>query len=176
MKHFLSAGIFAVLSFISLGAFAQNTEDKSKRPSPADSVMQKIGSATVKINYSKPSVKGRTIGKNLEPMPGKVWRTGANEATVFETDKDVKIDGKPLAKGKYGLFTIDNGNEFVIIFNKTWNQWGAFDYKEASDALRVKVKREKANPFAEKMDITISDKGKVSLLWGDILAAFTVKD
>ncbi len=176
MKHFLSASIFAVLLFNSLGALAQKPEDKSKRPSPPDSVMQKIGIATVKINYSKPSVNGRTIGKNLEPMAGKVWRTGANEATVFETNKDVKIDGKPLAKGKYGLFSIDEGTDFVIIFNKTWNQWGAFDYKEADDVLRVKVKKEKANPFAEKMAITISDKGKVSLLWGDILAAFTVKD
>ena len=73
-------------------------------------------------------------------MDGKVWRTGANEATVFETDKDVTIDGKKLPAGKYGLFTLFNGNDATIIFNKTWKQWGAFDYNEADDALRVPAK------------------------------------
>ena len=174
MKYLFSAGIFCMLLISSLGSFAQN-EDKSKRPSPPDSVTQKVGDVTVKINYGKPSVNGRTVGKDLEPMKGQVWRTGANEASTFEVDKDVKIDGKPLPKGKYGFFSIDNGDEFVIIFNKTWNQWGAFKYKESDDALRIKVKKGKANPFAEKLTFTIDSKGKVSFMWADIMVDFTVK-
>jgi hypothetical protein len=102
-------------------------EDKSKRPSPPATASQKIESgATITIDYSQPSVKGRTIGKDLEPMDGKVWRTGSNEATVFETDKDLTIQGEKLPAGKYGLFTVFTGDTATVIFNKTWKQWGAF--------------------------------------------------
>ena len=107
-------------------------------------------------------------------MEGKVWRAGANEATVFATDKDVKIEGKSLPAGKYGLFTVNNGNEWTIIFNKTANQWGAFSYKEADDILRVKVKPMKAAKFAEKMTFSVDKKGVVTLLWGDTKVDFTV--
>ena len=151
-------------------------EDKSKRPSPPALAKETLTNGTVvSIDYSQPSVKGRTIGKNLEPINGKVWRTGANEATVFEVSKDVKIEGKHLAAGKYGLFTISGDNEWVIIFNKTWDQLGAFNYKEADDALRVKVKPDKAKAFSEKMTFIISKAGKITLLWGDIQVDFNVQ-
>ena len=88
--------------------------------------------------------------------------------------KNVKIEGKDLPAGKYGLFTIAGDDEWTIIFNKTWNQWGAFTYKEADDALRVKVKPGKAAKFAEKMTFSISKKGKVSLMWGNLQVDFNV--
>jgi hypothetical protein len=150
--------------------------DKSKRPSPP--ALAKItlkNGTTVTIDYSQPSVKGRAIGKDLEPLPGKVWRTGANEATTFEIDKDVKIEGQTLPAGKYGLFTIADGKDWTIIFNKTWNQWGAFTYKEDDDILRVKVKADKAKDFAEQMKFTIEKDGDVDLYWGDIKVEFKVK-
>ncbi len=155
---------------------AQDTEDKSKRPSPPALVTQKIASgATITIDYSQPSVKGRTIGKDLEPMEGQVWRTGANEATVFESDKDLTIDGKKLPAGKYGLFTIFNGDDATVIFSKTWKQWGAFKYNEADDALRVKADVEKASAPSEKMTFMISPEGKVDLMWGDKKMEFAVE-
>ena len=151
-------------------------QDKAGRPSPPANVKAALaGGKVVSIDYSQPSVKGRTIGKDLEPINGKVWRTGANEATVFETNKEVRIDGKKLSAGKYGLFTIAGDKEWTIIFNKTWNQWGAFNYKETDDALRIKVKPAKAKNFSEKMTFTITDKGKVSLLWGDRQVEFQVQ-
>ncbi|MFI5185862.1 MAG: DUF2911 domain-containing protein [Chitinophagales bacterium] len=166
--------LFFSALFLVLAVNAQ--EDKSKRPSPPDSVTVTLNNgAMASINYSQPSVKGRTIGTDLEPLPGKVWRTGANEATVFETDKNVKIEGKDLPAGKYGLFTIANGNNWTIIFNKTWNQWGAFDYKDADDALRVNVKSTKAKEFAERMKFQISKDGLVTLLWGDIKVNFKIE-
>lgn len=141
--------------------------DKSKLPSPPAKVSEKIKSgATITIDYSQPSVKGRTIGKDLEPMEGKVWRTGANEATVFETDKDVIVNGKKLPAGKYGLFTIFNGNKATVIFNKVWNQWGAFKYKESDDILRVEAKVKDLNMSTEKMTFMINQKGMVILDWG----------
>jgi hypothetical protein len=158
----------------SLTIFAQAQADKSKRPSPPAVVKETLANGTVvSIDYSQPSVKGRTIGKDLEPMEGKVWRTGANEATVFEVSKAVKVEGKELPAGKYGLYSIAGNDDWTIIFNKTWNQWGT-NYTEADDALRVKVKRGKAKEFAEKMVFTINKDGKVSLFWGDNRVDFKV--
>jgi len=151
-------------------------EDKSKRPSPPATVSETLKSgAVVTINYSQPSVKGRTIGKDLEPMEKNVWRMGANEATVFEVSKDVTIEGKALPAGKYALFSLSNGNTWTIIFNKTWSQWGAFNYKESDDALRVTVQPAKAPAFTEKLTFSISKAGKVTLLWGDTQVAFQVQ-
>lgn len=172
MKHILKISAFIYLLIWTLSVNGQ--PDKSKRPSPPALVKQKISDITVTIDYSQPSVKGRTIGDDLEPIDGKVWRTGANEATIFETDGDVSINGQPLEEGKYGLFSLVHGDEWTIIFNKTWNQWGAFSYKEEDDVLRVKVKATKADPFAEKFTITISEAGVVTLLWGDRKVQFTV--
>ncbi|HEY5462424.1 MAG TPA: DUF2911 domain-containing protein [Hanamia sp.] len=175
MKKILSLAILAGLLATQVNGQSK-TEDKSKRPSPPDRVTQKINSgATVLIDYSMPSIKGRTIGKDLEPMEGKVWRTGANEATVFETDKDVTIDGAKLPAGKYGFFTIFNGNDVTLIFNKKWDQWGAFNYKMEDDQLRVKTTYTQLNPPSEKMTFTISPEGEVNLLWGDRKVSFEVK-
>jgi hypothetical protein len=168
-----SALLLTIASVSMLVACGQ--DDKSKRPSPPAQAKETLASgAVVSIDYSQPSVKGRTIGKDLEPMAGKVWRTGANEATVFEVSKDVKIEGKDLPAGKYALFTIANEGEWTIIFNKNPKQWGAYDYKESEDALRVKVKPAKAEAFAEKMTFVVDKNGTVSLLWGDRKVDFKV--
>ncbi len=176
MKKLMSIALLVAGMIASTSTKAQDTEDKSKRPSPPAMASQKIASgATISIDYSQPSVKGRTIGKDLEPMQGQVWRTGANEATVFETDKDLTIDGKTLPAGKYGFFTIFNGEDATVIFNKTSKQWGAFKYNEADDALRIKASVEAASSPAEKMTFAISPDGKVDLMWGDKKMEFAVK-
>jgi hypothetical protein len=169
MKHIL----FSVFVLTTMLACGQG--DKSNRPSPPALARETLNNGTiVSIDYSQPSVKGRTIGTDLEPMEGKVWRTGANEATVFEVDKDVKIEDQSLPAGKYGLFTIMNGEEWTIIFNKTWKQWGAFSYKEADDVLRVKVKSGRAQNFSERMTFQVTKDGKITLQWGDIEVNFMV--
>ncbi|HMK05149.1 MAG TPA: DUF2911 domain-containing protein [Ferruginibacter sp.] len=173
MKYLFSVSLMSLLLLTVATSSAQ--ADKSKRPSPPALVTQKVGDATISIDYSQPSVKGRTIGKDIEPMDGEVWRTGANEATVFEVDNDITIEGKALPKGKYALFTVVDGNDWTIIFSKTWKQWGAFKYNENDDQLRVTAKADKAKEFAEKMTFTISPAGKVSLWWGDREVSFKVK-
>lgn len=173
MKKILS--VFALGSFMlmSVAACAQN--DKSKRPSPPAKATETIKSgAVITIEYSQPAVKGRTIGKDLEPIEGKIWRTGANEATVFQTDKDIKVNGEPLPAGKYALFTINEGTQWTIIFNKKWDQWGAFKYKQDDDALRVITKGMKPASPSERMTFTISKEGMVSLAWGDTGFSFSV--
>lgn len=172
MKRTFTAGITAIALLFATACKAQ--EDKSQRPSPPATASQKTADVMITIDYSQPSVKGRTIGVDLEPMEGQVWRTGANEATTFQVDKDVKVEGKALPAGKYGLFTIKNGNTWTIIFNKTWKQWGAFSYKEADDVLRVTAEDQKAEPFAEKLTFTVSPQGVVTLVWGDHKVSFRV--
>jgi hypothetical protein len=165
--------LLSAIALVTLGVKAQ--DDKSKRPSPPAKVTETTNNgAVITIDYSQPAVKGREIGKDIAPY-GKVWRTGANEATTFEVSKDVKVEGKSLPAGKYGLFTIPNKEEWVIIFNKTPNQWGAYKYAQGDDALRVNVKPTKAPQFTERMTFTVDKSGKVSLLWGDAKVDFTVQ-
>ena len=174
MKKLMSLGLLAATLLLVMQVAAQ--DDKSKRPSPPAKVTQKIKSgATITIDYSQPSVKGRTIGKDVEPMDGKVWRTGANEATVFETDKDLTVQDGKLPAGKYGFFTLFNGNDVTVIFNKTANQWGAFKYSEADDALRIKTKASDVSPATEKMTFKINPSGLITLLWGPKKVEFSVK-
>ncbi|MBS1947813.1 MAG: DUF2911 domain-containing protein [Bacteroidetes bacterium] len=164
-----------ILPIALIAVTACGQADKTKRPSPPAKAEGATSSGTmIAIDYSQPGVKGRTIGKDLDPLPGKVWRTGANEATVFEVNKDVKIEGKPLPAGKYSLYSINNGDDWTIIFNKKWNQWGTV-YSQAEDALRVNVKGGKSPKFAERMTFEISKDGKVSLMWGDKMVAFQVE-
>ncbi len=172
-KLFAIAFLASGLMLSTQAAKAQDV--KSSKPSPPAKVSEKLKSgATITIDYSQPSVKGRTIGKDLEPMDGKVWRTGANDATVFETDQDITVNGEKLPAGKYGLFTIFEGNDVTVIFNKTWKQWGAFKYSAADDALRIKTKVKEGSPAAEKLTFSISPKD-VSFVWGNKKVEFPVK-
>jgi len=172
MKKFLSFALLSGIVLVSVNAHAQ--ENKSKRASPpATASATTSKGATIKIDYSQPSVKGREIGKDVEPMKGKVWRTGANEATVFEVNKDVTINGKPLKAGKYGLYSIWNGDGWTVIFNKTWNQWGT-EYSESDDALRVNVKNMPPSKPSEKLTFFVDKSGRVTLAWGNTGFDFTV--
>jgi len=147
-----------------------------QKPSPATTATGTLANGTViTINYGAPALNGRVIGKDVEPMEGKVWRAGANEATVFEVSKDVTINGKKLPAGKYGFFTMNNGKEWTLIFNKTWKQWGAFNYKEADDQLRVTVQAGQSASAPERLTYSVGQNGLVSLNWGTILVSFTVK-
>src|SRR4051812_3645735 len=110
MKNFLLTLLFATL--ISPALQAQKT-----LASPRDTVMGKVDDVVVTVNYGSPSVKGRKIWGRLVPY-NQVWRTGANEATTFSVSKDVLVEGKPLAAGTYGLFTIPGENDWTVIFNK----------------------------------------------------------
>jgi predicted small lipoprotein YifL len=173
MKNILTSLLVATTLFTSVASCAQS--DKSKRPSPPATASATTSNGnTITIDYSQPSVKGRTIGAEIAPY-GKVWRTGANEATAFQITKDAQIEGKhPLKAGKYGLYSIPGEKTWTIIFNKTWNQSGT-EYSQADDALRVVVNSQKAPQNTEKMTFNINKEGRVNLLWGDKMVSFTVK-
>ena len=162
--------IALVLTLAALQGFTQ--DDKTKRPSPPAQATATVDGVSVTIDYSKPSLKGRELN-TLAPV-GKVWRTGANEASWIEVSADVKVNGNVLPKGKYGLFTINNESEWTIIFNSVWNQWGAYKYDAGKDVLRVKVKPTTASDSVEQFTIEINENGEVVLQWGTQRVPFTI--
>ena len=172
-KNTKNLGLMAIYFAAILFSFTLQAQDKAQRPSPLATASGVIGGKTITINYGSPAVKGREVWGALVPY-GQVWRAGANEATTIEFSKDVSIEGKALPAGKYGFFTIPNANEWTIIFNKVPNQWGAFKYDAAQDALRVTVKPKKAKSFTEKLGYTVN-KNSVSLTWENTEVAFSVK-
>jgi hypothetical protein len=175
MKKIFSAATLVAFLFSAVSVTAQD-DDKSKRPSPPAMARMKLASgATIKIDYSQPSLKGRTMGKDVEPMKDKIWRAGANEATVFSTDQAVTVEGKTLQPGKYAVFMIDHGDTWTVIFNKTWDQMGAYSYKQEEDVFRITVKPVKSAYKVERLTYNITRVGKVSLLWGDVDVSFSVK-
>ncbi|WP_025142552.1 DUF2911 domain-containing protein [Pedobacter jeongneungensis] len=156
---------------VSVSAMAQDAQPK---PSPAATATGKVKGATITINYSSPAVKGRKIWGGLEAFD-KVWRAGANEATTFETDKDIVVEGKPLAAGKYSFFLIPKeSGTWTAIFNKEPTQWGAYKYEEAKDALRVEVKTKALKATQERLVYKITKSG-FSLDWDKISVPVTIK-
>jgi len=141
--------------------FSRAQQDKI-RVSPRASVMQVVGFTEVKIDYSRPGVKGRNIWGELVPY-NKVWRAGANEATTISFSTDVMAEGKKLAAGKYSFFAIPGKDEWIVIFNKVVDQWGAFEYNEAEDALRITVKPE-GNGFHEWLTYSFTKTDEKSVL------------
>ncbi len=138
------------------------------RVSPKASVSYTIGLTNVEIHYSAPAVKERVIWGGLVPY-GKVWRAGANEATTIEFSTDVNIEGQNLKAGKYALFFIPTETDWTVIFNKKTDQWGAYDYKEEDDALRLTVTPKMNEGMQERLTYSINDMkadmGYVKLAW-----------
>lgn len=163
-----TAGLFLLAFFVSLSSFGQK-----KIASPRDSVSGKIGNASVNINYGSPSVKGRTIWGKLVPYH-KVWRAGANEATTFTTNQALSVEGKNLPAGSYAFFVIPGEKEWTIIFNKTAKQWGAYEYKEKDDVLRVTVNPKKSTAMNERLVYKIQDSG-IALLWENLEVPVSMK-
>src|SRR6185436_14834194 len=134
--------------------------------------------ANITINYSSPAVKERKIWGELVPYD-KVWRAGANEATTITFDKDVKLEDKALAAGKYSLYAIPGEKEWTIIINSATGQWGITRSGEttedpAKDVLRVKVKPEKAKEFSERLTYVVDEKG-FALVWENLRVPVSVK-
>ncbi len=150
----------------------------SPRLSPDKHLYHRIGYTSIEIKYSSPAVKERKIWNELVSYD-KVWRAGANNATTIEFGEDVIINGHELAAGKYGFFIIPKEKKrWVIIFNKVYEQWGAFNYSASEDALRVESLPIQTS-FTENLIYSVESKGPeygtVFLNWGRYKIGFEVK-
>jgi hypothetical protein len=163
---------FLLTLFVSSMAIAQ------EKPSPAATATGKIGDATITVNYSSPAVKGRKVWGELVPYD-KVWRAGANQATVIETDKAIKIEGKELPAGKYSLFAQPGEKEWQIILNSETGQWGTKRTGEANrdpakDVLTVSVKPIASSTMNERLLYEVTEKG-LSFKWENLEVPISIK-
>ncbi len=161
-------GSFLIALFVLTLQSPTYAQGNEVRASLQAAVMQRIGTNTdITIQYSRPGVKGRKIWGGLVPYgmaPGTEeskgkpypWRAGANENTTIELSKDVLIEGKKLAAGKYGVHMIPSEKEWTIIFSKNNSSWGSFSYDPKDDALRVNVTPVKA-PHVEWLTYCFDD-------------------
>ena len=168
----LCLGILAVAASVS----AQNDLNLPD-VSQAAEVKQRIALTDITINYHRPLVNGRKIWGGLVPY-GKVWRAGANENTTIELSDPVSVEGKPLAKGTYGLHMIPNPDSWTVIFSKTNTGWGSYSYDQKDDALRVDVKPRSLAENKEALEFGFEDlkptSTAVTLKWEKLGVPFTV--
>jgi hypothetical protein len=176
-KIFLKGiGLTLVGLFMSSLIFAQ--QDKSKRASPPETATGTVAGSTITISYSAPAVKGRTIWGDLVPYD-KIWRLGANEATIFETSKDIMVGGKKLPAGKYSLYAIPDKDSWTFIFNSKTGQWGiqgggSTTDDPANDVLKVTAKPQKSSSFNERMKFNVDQKG-FSMEWENLKVSVPIK-
>ena len=147
---------------------AQTGGDKSKRPSPPGEAKVTFADAkTVTIDYSRPSAKGRQVFGGLGPY-GKVWRTGANEATAFVTTADVMVGNTHVPAGSYTLYTIPQADKWTLIINKQTGQWGT-EYHQDQDLARVDMKKQEITVPVEQFTIALdqdsNDSADLILEW-----------
>ena len=130
--------------------------------SPPDSVRTRVGGAAVGVRYSRPSMRGRVIFGHIVPW-NKVWRTGANEATVLETSADLTVAGTTVPAGKYSLWTLPSPAGWKLIVNKNTGQWGT-DYDAQYDLARFDMKVESLKQPVEQFTIAVEPKGRGGML------------
>ena len=166
-----SAAMVVAAMTISVNAFGQ----EAKKPaSPAMTATGKIKDANITIAYSSPSVKERKVWGELVPY-NKVWRAGANDATTFETSKDITVQGKKLPAGKYSFFLIPKeSGMWTAVFNKEPKQWGAYKYEESKDALRVDVKTKALPATQETLVYKVTSNG-FTMDWDKVSVPVEIK-
>jgi hypothetical protein len=139
-------------------------------PSPLATLQQRVGVTDIEVNYSRPGLKGRVVVGKQDPY-GKVWRTGANAATRISFSTPIMLEGNKIDAGTYELFTIPAPDEWTVILQKAGKQWGAYQYKEENDVLRVKVKPLALVNPVETFTIDINDirdeSATLNLIWAD---------
>jgi hypothetical protein len=177
-KKLITRAIFLTLAAMSMSAVVFAQGDKANRPSPPATATGKIGDATITVNYGSPSVKGRQIWGSLVPYD-KAWRAGANEATIFETDKAITVEGKSLPAGKYSLFAVPGEKEWSIIFNSETGQWGVkrggdANRDPAKDVLTVTTKPAKSASLNERLVYDVTSNGLV-LRWENVEVPISIK-
>ena len=170
-KIFLASAI----AFLFLSTDAQQLT--TPQPSPTANIKQNFALSSIEISYSRPGVKGRKIFGDLVPY-GKVWRTGANNATTVTFGEEVMIGGKKVPAGKYGLLTIPGQSEWTFIISKQLDVTSPAAYKEDQDVVRVKANPETLPFSIETMMISIDNiKGNscdISLIWDNVYVTFPV--
>ena len=164
-----------ILSFCTQCIYGQTAD--MPRPSSKASISQTIGVTKIDINYNRPKAKERLIFGALVPY-GKVWRTGANESPNITFEHDVVFGDKEVKAGVYALLSIPNKDSWTIILNHDHKQFGAYNYSEEKDAIRIQIKPETSS-FFDMFTIMFSDielaSGNLELRWENTLVKIPIQ-
>ncbi|GAB5524208.1 MAG: hypothetical protein Roseis2KO_20800 [Roseivirga sp.] len=182
MNKYLKRGLIIVVTLgILLYAAYLFMVAQTKKHSPEATVTYNTGGYDLEVFYNRPYKKDRTIFGSLVPY-GQVWRTGANEATTFETTTDLMIDGKPLKAGKYTLWTIPEADHWTVIFNSKQYNWGVnrsgVSREAAYDVLQAVVPVESLGNVSEQFTIALEDlngKPAMTLMWDQTKVAVVME-
>jgi len=172
MKQILMA------SAIMLAAVATQAQTlKTPAPSTTQLLKQDFGLGNIELSYSRPSVKGRKIFGDVVPF-GKVWRTGANQATTLTFSDEVSIGGVALKPGKYGLLTIPGATEWTFIITKDLNVTSPSAYKPENDVVRVKAAAYpmpmNVETFTVSFDEVTNTSINVAMIWEKTYVSFPI--
>ncbi|MCU0345509.1 MAG: DUF2911 domain-containing protein [Saprospiraceae bacterium] len=172
--------ILTLVTFVAVGLFSLATAQiKTPAASPTAKITQNVGLTDITVEYSRPSVKGRTIFGGLVPY-GEMWRTGANKNTIVTFSAPVKIGGKDLKAGSYSIFSVPGQTEWEVVFYTDTENWGVPEkWDAAKEAVRFKVKSEKMDFNIESLMIELNDLTNegltFSLGWEKTWISFPIK-
>ncbi len=145
-----------------------NAQVKMPQPSPTQTIKQEVGLGSIELTYSRPGIKGRKIFGDLVPY-NKLWRTGANAATIIKFTEPVEIKGKKVDTGSYALYTIPGAETWEIILNKGIKNWGIENYSENDDVIRIRVEPSKLFSKTETFTMQFADikpeSCELQILW-----------
>ncbi len=173
----------SLLALLAIACFcnaiqAQYRTNVLPRVSPLKTISHTIAYTELSFSYSSPKVKNRTIWGDLVPY-GRIWRTGANEATVFSISSDCKIRGESLEAGSYSIFIKPEKNKaWKVIINEVHDQWGAFRLDESKNILEFEVAAQSIShqeEFAISIDQSSFQIAVISLAWADKSVSFFVE-
>lgn len=174
-KHLFRALTLLCIALLSFNSNAQDFKPLDVSPMDAASYPSSHNEfkKLVKVIYSRPQLRGRSV-RSLTPY-GRVWRTGANEATEITFFHDVIFGDKKVKAGTYSLFTIPGKKEWTFIINSDVDVWGAFTYNDADDVARVKVPVAEGDEYIEAFSIAFDDDATMHLGWGNVRVAVPIK-
>lgn len=171
MKH-----VFTLLLALSLSTLS--AQIKTPAPSPLCKITQTVGLTEINLEFSRPSVKGRTIFGDLVPY-GTMWRTGANASSKITFSDDVAVNGNALKAGQYAIYTVPGEKEWEVIFYSDVSHWGVpEEWKTDQEAARFKVAPITMPISMESLSFLIdeieNDKAQLLLIWDKTLVPMTV--
>ena len=177
-NHLLKFSTSLATAVTLLAAPAAQAQIITPQASPKSTVMQRVGLTDITIVYSRPGVKARNIFGTVVPF-GKRWRTGANATTSIKFSDDVTIEGKKVPAGEYGLYTIPNKTEWLVVLNKNTKLGADVDgFKDDQDVARFTIKPTKLSSKVETFTINFTDvtpaTANVAMEWEMTGAKFKV--
>lgn len=169
----IAAFVFAVI--FTNQANAQEFKEIDKSPMDVSSYPDNWRNAdkVIKITYSRPQLNGRSLAK-LAPA-GKMWRTGANEATVVTFYKDVTFGGAAVKAGTYTMYTIPGEKEWTVVLSSQLNVWGAYFHKKENDVVRVKGTVSNSEKTIEQFSIAFGEDMTIHMGWANTIVSVSVK-